>query len=353
MKTIKIISTAFSAIFMMSCGTYYRMTTTLDRDGNAVREVYAIGDSAFMAGNMSHNPYLFDISPDWKITRFDSAMKYDFFETEQKDINVKVSKSAFSIDLFSKEISCEQDKRSFAATEETLTKQFRWFYTNYTFKGVYKRLGYDAPVPIGKYLSKEEQKLWTQGDFSSYGVMNGSEMNDVLGGIEEEFMNWYARNLFEISLNCIEKLSNEKIVRIDKDKLFKQINDQRQEVDTPQKACEVLDAFYETTRFSELCKANEKTINEEFAQSTAVVNLIHSVISYELIVPGEVISTNSPIVNANTLIWKVDGIRILFDDYMLTAQYRVANRWAFIISGLILITVVTSVLLLLKKRRSI
>ena len=34
-------------------------------------------------------------------------------------------------------------------------------------------------------------------------------------------------------------------------------------------------------------------------------------------------------------------------DYTLTAEYRVANRWAFILSGLILITAIVSLILLL------
>jgi len=346
MKIVKIAVIAFFATIMVSCGTNYRVVTTLDRDGNVIREVYAKADSAFIAGDLSHNPYLFDISSGWDIIRFDSVMKYNFFGDEES-FNVIVSKKASSIDIFSKEVICDKDNREFAAPEETLTKKFKWFYTNYAFTGVYKRLNYNVPVSIDKYMSPEEQKLWTRGDFNTYGVMNGIEMNDILSEIEGKFMDWYFRNCFEISLNCIGNLTNDIITETDKDKIYKQFIDRKQGDDiSPKKVCKALDSYYKTTRFTESYKKNEQIIDQEFEEETSVVNVVNNTICYELIVPGRILSANSPIIDSNTMIWKVNGIRILFDDYTLTAEYRVANRWAFILSGLILITAIVSVALL-------
>ena len=67
------------------------------------------------------------------------------------------------------------------------------------------------------------------------------------------------------------------------------------------------------------------------------MSLLNYYFTNELAVPGKVISTNAPIIDAEYLKWKVDGMRLLFDDYTLTASYRVVNIWAFVISGLILI----------------
>jgi len=49
------------------------------------------------------------------------------------------------------------------------------------------------------------------------------------------------------------------------------------------------------------------------------------------------LQTNAPIIESGTLKWKVDGFRLLFDDYTLTAEYRVANRWAFVLTGLLVL----------------
>ncbi len=353
MRTIKIIAIIFVTIFMVSCETYYRMVTTLDRDGNAIREVYTKGDSAFMAGDMSHNPFLFNIGLNWNIIRYDSVLKYNFFGSENI-INVKASKKVSSIDLFSKELNCSEINRSLAAPEETLTKNFGWFYTNYTFTGVYKKLNFQVPVSIDKYLSKEEQKLWTQGNFKDYGTTNGFEMKNMLDGIEDEFMDWYSRNCFEIGLNSIEKISKKTIADEDKDKIYKLLYKKEQTEDImPELIAKTLDIFYKTNSFSKLYKTNKKSIDQEFENTSLKIELLSNIISYELIVPGEIISTNSSIINSNTLTWKVDGIRILFDDYTLTTQYRVTNTWAFILSGLVLLVAITSIILIFRKSRKI
>lgn len=351
MKMIKFFLILTTVILMMSCGSHYRMVTTLDRNGNAHREVYARGDSAFMAGNMTKNPFLFDIS-NWEVTRMDSAIKYNFFGNE-KSLNVRVAQTATSIDQFSKNIHYETNNQSLVAPEESLTKQFRWFYTYHTFKGIYKQFKYDAPVPISNYLSKEEQQLWGQGDFSSYGALNGAEMNDLLGEIEDKSMEWYSRNCFEISFVEIQKISQEyNNLNSDKEHIYKKIQEKSQHVDIdPRRVCQVLDEYYGTSYFSELFTVNEMALNTEFEKQTAVMSQVGNVISYELVVPGTIISTNSSTVDQNTIIWKVDGMRLLFDDYTLTAAYRIANIWAFVLAGLILTIAVVSIVLLLKRRR--
>lgn len=350
MRTIQFISTAIAVIILTSCGNYYRMVTTLDEKGNAIRDVYTEGDSAFMAGNRSNNPYLFDIDSSWKVTRFDSTIKHNFFGNE-KHLNVQITKQVASIDLFTKEIAQGQYKGSLAIPEESLVKRFRWFYTNYTYTGMFKRLEYTVPIPIDQYLTKEEQKLWTQGNVGKYGMMNGSEMNDLLSRIEENFMNWYSHNCFEISLTCIQSLTSVQIAETDKEAIYKQLNELEADI-TPKRVSAALDKHYKTTRFTELYKANSEKLDQEFENSTAIVNQLSNTISYELTVPGEIVSTNSPIYDSNNLVWKVDGIRILFDDYTLTAEYRVVNLWAFIVSGLILFTAIISIILLWKRRNA-
>ena len=73
-------------------------------------------------------------------------------------------------------------------------------------------------------------------------------------------------------------------------------------------------------------------------------------ISYELVIPGEVINTNASIIKSDTLVWKVNEMRLLFDDYTLTAEYRVINSWAIIIVALLLIVAIWGVIVLIRKK---
>lgn len=360
MKTIKTILTVLATIFMVSCSsTYYKMVTTLDRSGNIYREIYALGDSAFMSGNTSRNPFLFDLSSDWSINRYDTAFNYDFFGNNKK-LNVKISKKANSIEDYSKDIRCGEDERSLAAPEESLTKKTGWFYTNYTLKIVYKKLQYKAPIPIDDYLSKEEQIIWTQGGLCNYKIMNGIEMSDYLGGINDKFTEWFARNRFEISLECIKKLTEKYDLEKNKESIYTKMTTDSVKADAmnvnpidinPKAVCDVLDSFYKTTYFSKLYHINNEILDKDFNQTLSVIDITTNVISYEFVIPGEILQTNAPVFHSDTLVWKVNGMRLLLDDYLLKAEYRVINKWAFLLTGLLIIIAIGSIIILAKRRK--
>jgi len=53
--------------------------------------------------------------------------------------------------------------------------------------------------------------------------------------------------------------------------------------------------------------------------------------------PGDIIQANNAVVDGETLTWKLTPQRLIPDDYILEAQSRKANIWAFILTGLIVI----------------
>ena len=353
MKTIQIILATAALIFMASCETYYGMITTIDRNGKVYREIYAQGDSAFMSGNNSSNPFLFKLSPDWNVNRYDTAFNYDFFGDKTK-FNVKISKKVNSIEDYSKNIRCDSDNRSLAVPDETLVKKTGWFYTNYSLKVIYKKLQYEAPISIDDYLSKEEQIRWTQGGLDEYKIMNGYEMNDYLNGISDKFTKWQSRNLFEFSLEEIKKLTENYDLDRDKNTIYKKWTDSVKVDDAnidSKTVCKILDSFYKTTCFSKLYNDNREILDKEFNQKTLITNRIGNAISYELVIPGELMQTNAPVIHSDTLAWKVDGVRLLLYDYSLEAKYRVMNKWTFLLTGLLIIISIGSVVVLVKRRR--
>lgn len=84
MKTNHLFIAALLLLGTVSCGTNYRMTSQIGSDGSIYREVYARGDSAFIAGDKNHNPYMFQIDAGWQIVKLDSAIKFDFWGGERK-----------------------------------------------------------------------------------------------------------------------------------------------------------------------------------------------------------------------------------------------------------------------------
>jgi len=282
---------------------------------------------------------------------FVSPLTYDFFGQDSK-LNTILSKNATSIETYSTEMKCpERRSRVFLAPKESLTKKFRWFYTHYSFKTEYKKLNYEPLVPVENYLSREEQILYTQGDFSNYKLFNGGEMLEHLNQINENFTEWYARNCFETFFEYIKKQSSNYDLDTVKEKIYKKVKTKENDINA-EKICLALNAFYATTYFSQLYKTHKNAWEKAYEESTLsmVTGQVLNVISYEVVIPGEILTTNAPIIKSDTLIWKVDGMRLLFDDYALTAEYRVINTWSFIVTGLILLVAVGNIIFAIRRR---
>ena len=68
-------------------------------------------------------------------------------------------------------------------------------------------------------------------------------------------------------------------------------------------------------------------------------NCLVYAVQFELFMPGRVVSTNAAMQKDESLIWKVDAFRLLDSDYMLVAESRVVNYWAFGITLLLILLI--------------
>lgn len=355
MKTLKFFGLVLVLLSMVGCSTNYRMTTHVHRDGTVEREVYAFGDSAFMAGNASRNPFLFSIDSGWTVMRLDSTLKCEFFGTQEK-LNVKVTRSLSStkngLDFFS---TTKEWARPLVMPQEKLDKRFRWFYTYYTYTCKYHEIVNKGPVPMDSYLNKQEQKLLFQGDLSTCQGLNGIELDDRLNGLEDKFQQWFYKTQFELYYDVIyhfSELSGDTIylsrMTTDKQAVFSLMNSKQSDLDCSiSSVANLLDRYYHTNYFSVLSQENNAGMESMLQEKYNEINLFGDVIKYELIMPGKLISANTSLRSKEAIIWKIDAYRLLPSDYTLTAESRTVNIWAFIITGLL---VLFSVYCMIKKK---
>ena len=94
MKTNYFIMAMLLLLSVTSCSTYYRMSSRIEKDGSIYREIYAQGDSAFLAGDKTHNPFLFQPDANWQLVNLDSTIKFNFWGEEEK-LNVKACQKNF------------------------------------------------------------------------------------------------------------------------------------------------------------------------------------------------------------------------------------------------------------------
>ncbi len=341
----------------------YKMVTKINSDTSALREMYAYGDSAFLAGDMAHNPFLFKIGPDWKLEKLRTADKETSSESEKK-FNVKISRKLGHLNDIHSNLNFDEVFRSFVVPEESVKKHFRWFYTTYTYTGKYKKLDLKKiPIPIDKYMDKNAQKLWFQGITDGYEGRNGLELKSDLDEMESQFFTWLARNIYEASFITIAHFIGEipdspytttQLTNI-KDSLFQtnsadleNLNFQITDV------CKILDQHYKTTYFSTIYEKRKESIDKFYDQNFGWGNdLFTTSIEYKLIIPGEIFNANTKLIKQDTLTWKIDGIRLIADDYQLVAESRVENKWAFILTFIFVLAIIRFIVMINKKNRKL
>ncbi|WP_455673403.1 hypothetical protein [Phocaeicola sp.] len=333
-------------LVLASCSTKYRMTTRIHKDGKVEKEVYASADSAFLAGNRERTPFLFQLGNEWAVTNLDSCIKFNCFG-EEGEANVKAGRTMQgwgTLSFFSPE---EEWMRPLAVPQEKLEKQFRWFYTYYTYTCGFQEISDKGPVPIGKHLNEQEQALLFRGEMSGYRGMNGVELEEVLVGLEQKFQEWLYHSQFELSYEAVVHFLREAkdtlyLSRVVKDKAEVFNADEMRKTDadcSPGYVCGLLDKRYATTAFSDLYKRNEKEINREVDRSydAKTVDLFGYQMRIELAMPGKLLSANAALEENGMLVWKVDAYRFLAGNYVLKAESRTMNVWAFCVTGLLLL----------------
>jgi hypothetical protein len=326
---------------MASCVSKYKIATSVNADGSCLREIYAKGDSAFLAGDLAHNPYMFRLDSSWKITPLESGGS----PQNRNDYNVKISKAFRAVSDISEGLQCEEAARPLAAPRETFQKRFRWFYSYYTFKAVYPCIADKIPVAADRYMSRAEQLLWFRGDFSAHQGLNGMELKEEMDEVEKKFFTWRSRNFYEAYFEAVCDFESSlasspyaSLLAAAKDTLFLMVDLTEADVDTIYHA---LDKHFKTSHFSELYKKNKPQIDALCRRKSEYISqleekLFAKDVEYVLAIPGKLVDANAPQAARDTLGWKVTAVRLLTDDLELTATSREANSWAFALVGFLI-----------------
>jgi hypothetical protein len=304
------------------------MITRVERNGSCRGEIYEIMDS-IVSQNFTG----------WEISQTDTVVK-DYLSPKNKN-NVKISKKFQSVE----ELSADTIRQRYSLSpKESLKKRFRWFYTCYAFTAVYPEVTNKGCVPVEKYLNKDEQKFYFQGDMSAYRGMNGWELQEKLDDIGNSFMEWYSRTLYEESFDVIIHYAATEFrseLPAIKDSLYSINKKQMMEGIFPgstiDEICVWLDKFFTTNRFSEQYAGFGGKMNDMLEEKSKETDeLLKYSIQYELTLPGKLMATNADLQNDGNLVWKINMLKFLADDYTLTAESRTVNVWAFAVTLLLI-----------------
>ena len=252
----------------------------------------------------------------------------------------------------------KEQMSSLAIPTEQLKKRFKWFYTYYIYTATYKELQDKGPVPLDNYLNKEEQMIWLHGNDDAFRGMNGIEMNDKLDKLEAKFGEWYNRSQYEVIWEVIRQFTSQKGDTV----YVNRLNELKETVYTNHLSgkdgcgdagiddvCALFDKVGQTNYYLELYKAHAKAMDNMCEQKIKIAEVFYHAIQFELTMPGTLLSSNASLSTNNIMVWKIDGLRLLTGNYVLTAESRVINYWAF---GLTLLIILATLGIFIKLYRN-
>ena len=234
-------------------------------------------------------------------------------------------------------------------------KKFKWFNTEYNFSEVIeKKMSYGYPVR--EFLNQEELRWF----YSPYKLTdekkNGPDslkyraFNDT---VDKKLERWYMKNLVsewicEFSVLTGERVSNE----LTKESLKRRENEF---VEIVQKDIEHFDSLWQNgtllREFIGEANAIKYKTEADSAAITATERFWVDFKSYTVrsVMPGKNTDTNGFIDSAGFLLWPVNSDFFLTEPYIMRAESKTPNLWAWLVSGLFLLFVITGIAL---KRKS-
>ncbi|MFT3753931.1 MAG: hypothetical protein QM800_13985 [Paludibacter sp.] len=353
-------------LIVVSCGQPTDMLTVINSDGSCYREFAVNADSAFLRGNVAgdNNPFPMDIDSTWEIRwsylnaplRTDFPLSKSLFDSIHKlneqgtkeDIMVYARKHYKTVEELDRLFKFKKSMEwSNLKAKHELGKEFRWFYTYYTYKETYSQIKTGFELPVEDFMTKDEAMFWFTGKPDILKGMNGVEARIYIEEIEADYNRWLLHNCWNSEYKALitnydqmarKPVSKKQLIAL-RDSIFETKVKSEKDYDVER----VLNDFFQTDAFSELwltdnspMKKFEKDFNYGFS------DFFSQSFNYKLILPGKIVQSSDAKVHGDTLIWNLTAYRMIPADYTIEAQSRKTNVWAFVLSGIILIAAVGS-----------
>ena len=273
--------------------------------------------------------YRIPVDSTWSITKSIEIEKNDTFWifTMEKDFA--------SVEDINNSYREDSGSNKLLERSATFKKRFRWFNTVYRYSEKVNRI-LDVQINMEDYFKGDELKIFT---------MNESEIDSLLKGpdslmyraqkvktdsIAERYL--MTALVEEWVMHYLKLVPDSSFIHSKKDSLLLNFAFKNLEMDSV--FIPILGKEYYRNNVISIDSAY-KLLDNEFEKiiSSKSYNL-------ETIMPGKIISTNGYIDNSGKTSWNVDSKYFISQDYVMFAESKVVNKTAWIISIILLITII-------------
>jgi hypothetical protein len=235
-------------------------------------------------------------------------------------------------------------------------KRFRWFNTEYRFsEEVHKKVadGY----PLKDFLNSEElQFFYSPAEFqeSQKGGPDSLKFKILSDTIDFKIEKWSGKNLVLAWIREFSKLIDNKegsksiieSLKLKEDEIAYLIIKYQDKFDSLWNNGIILKQYIGDENY-------ERFKLETDSASSLVTDLIFvnfKEYSVRIVMPGSLTGTNGFIDSSRVLLWPVKSDYFLTENYEMWAESKTRNTWAWIVSGLFLVFVLTGVIIRITKK---
>jgi hypothetical protein len=338
----------------------YTITTQVMPDGRLLRTISVKGDSA----SVFRGSFRVPSDTGWTIsTRYEKQKGKDsvngkvyVYEATREFPDFKALNSCFYRDSsFSDHIIIRVE----------LMKKSRWFYTYYSYTETYLRLFPFRSVPISRFLSGPELRVYLAGeegiyyspskdslmihaDSVSVPVLTRTDslrFKELRDSLEYKFESWQKLNIYndfyEVICKALDKTGRSSDT-VNVRRPFYQWLDSTRVFD---KVTENSDAFIkEAAAFFRINPSDLKAANQEgfelFTRKFRVSAFTLESFTNQVLMPGMIMDANTGDKNGNLVVWHYKIGNFYATDFIMKVRSRTVNKPAVVIAAILLVMLI-------------
>jgi hypothetical protein len=237
-----------------------------------------------------------------------------------------------------------------------LRKMFRWFNTEYRFsENIDQQL--KSGYPVSQFLNAEEltyfyspeslksEKEQSPDSLKFRALADSVKLKTDRWTINNLILVWIGEFTKQIAVRGETEITNEYLTSREND-LLKMIEKHNDKFDSLWRNGFILKEIIGAD------KAGKYQAEADSSISVAINSISVKFTDYSVkaVLPGNLTGTNGFVDSSKVLLWPVKADYFLTQPYEMWAESKVPNRWAWIVSGLFLVFVLTGVILRIIKR---
>jgi len=355
MKTKKLYIISLLALFSLYSCIETTLTNTIHADGSITRRIQIKDmDDRNFSSYANRVPY----DSTWNVTdTFEIAEKNDTTWVrivEKHFLNVEEINHTYASDS-----GCNKSYKREAKFE----KKFHWFNTIYVYSENFGEL-LKHGIPIEKYLSKKELEYFYLPEDLVAERLKGADSTTVkqfVDSTETKVEDWVVRNLYSewkeefIILSAAKGKDSElrEFLKNKDDDMFvklKLLVDDSTSTNVDSTINLLLLEILGGQMYKDYKTEADSAIN--IVEKVVEKALSFTAYSVKSNMPGEMIATNGFIGDKAEIYWPLKMEYFLAAPYSMYAESKISNTWAWIVSGLFLLFVLTGLIVRILRKRS-